>query len=210
MKQTAKLAAAGLALIIALAGCSILDPLQAQGTTNLDSVTLATDLTVDGNSVLTGTVSTGALTAGASTIVGATTVDGNLAHPDATNAGAVYVCEGTHDHTDIETAATICVIPADANVVDFSYLVTVSWDDSTSTVVDCGISGGVTDLYVDGVDLNGATAGDTLRQGSAATVDFVGIADVGATDATIVCQAAEGTNDAGAGSATLRILYYVD
>lgn len=201
-----------LVLAIALGGCGLLDPLQAQGTTNIDTLELSGSLTVDGASTLTGAVSTGSTLGitGAVTLSDALTVDGNLAHPDATNAGAVYVCEGTHDHTGVETAVTICVIPADANIIDFFYLVTVSWNDSTSTTVDCGISGGTTDLYVDGVDLNGASAGDTLRQGSAATVDHVGIADVGASDVTIVCQAAEGTNDASAGAAFLRILYYVD
>ena len=208
-----KVAIAWLVVVFALAaGCSVLDPLQEQGTTNLDAVTLSGALTVDGASTLTGAVSAGSTlgVTGAATLSDALTVAGNLAHPDATNAGAIYVCEGTHAHTDVEAAATICVIPADANVIDFFYLVTLSWNDGTTATVDCGISGGTTDLYVDGVDLNGASAGDTLRQGSAATVDHVGIADVGASDVTIVCQVAEGTNDASAGAAFLRILYYVD
>ena len=201
-----------LVLAIALGGCGLLDPLQEQGTTNLDAVTLSGALTVDGASTLTGAVSAADTlgVTGASTFTGAATFDGNVAHPDATNAGAIYVCEGTHDNTDVEAAAVICVIPADANIIDFTYLVTVSWNDGTGASVDCGISGGTTDLYVDGVDVNGASAGDTLRMGSAATVDYVGIADVGAADVTIVCQVAETDNDASAGAAFLRILYYVD
>jgi hypothetical protein len=34
--------------------------------------------------------------------------------------------------------------------------------------------------------------------------------DVGGTAATIQCQVAEGNNDASAGVATLRILYFLD
>lgn len=201
-----------LVLVIALGGCSLLDPLQAQGTTNLDTAELSGSLTVDGASTLTGAVSAGSTlgVTGASTFTGAATFDGNVAHPDATNGGTVQVCEGSHAHTDVEAAVTICVIPADANIIDFFYLVTTSWNDGTGATVDCGISGGTTDLYIDGVDVNGATAGDVIRMGSAATADFVGIADVGAADATIVCQVAETDNDAAAGAAELRIFYYVD
>ncbi len=48
-----------LVLAIALGGCGLLDPLQAQGTTNIDTLELSGSLTVDGASTLTGIATLG-------------------------------------------------------------------------------------------------------------------------------------------------------
>lgn len=125
------------------------------------------------------------------------------------DSGPPFVCQGSHDHTSTEDAVTICVIPANSNVVDVIYTVDTQWNDGTGAVSDCGISGGDLDAFVDNMNVNDAA--DFNRLGDAADMPYAAsLVDVGASDATIVCQIAETDNDASAGAATLTIFYFTD
>lgn len=136
-------------------------------------------------------------------------VGSKISVEDATNFGVMFVCEGSHDHTSEETAVTICVLPANFNIVDAIYVVDTQWNDGTGAVSDCGISGGDLDAYVDNMNVNDAA--DYNRIGDNADMPYATtFGDVGATDVVVVCQIAETDNDASAGAATLRVFYIVD
>lgn len=127
----------------------------------------------------------------------------------ATNASALFVAEASHTHALTETAVTMFVIPANANVVDVMYVITTQWNDGTGAVVNCGISGGDVDAFVDNHNINDAA--DINRMGDNADMPYAtSLVDVGLGNATIICQVAETDDDASAGAATLRIWYYFD
>ncbi len=133
----------------------------------------------------------------------------DFAHSAATNEGVVWVCEEQIDHTDVEAAVTMCVIPANANIVDSTFTVEIVWTDTAATAIDCGISGGDTDAYVDALNVQNAI--EVNRCGDAVDMPLLNImGDVGGTAVTVVCQAAETNNDAAAGQAILRIYYTLD
>lgn len=125
--------------------------------------------------------------------------------------GAIFVCIGTHTHTDAETVASVCHLPANSNVIDLHYLITTDWNDGTSATVDCGIEGGDVNAFLAAVDLNGVGNNTFARMGSGATYPAeTAMVDVGAAAAHIICQVAEGANDASEGSATLYLFYTID
>lgn len=125
--------------------------------------------------------------------------------------GVMFTAFGTHTHADVETVASVLSIPANANVVDVMYLITTDWDDGATATVDCGIEGGDTDAFLDAVDLNAVGNGLFHRMGGAAEMPaLTSLVDVGASEVDVVCQVAEGNNDAANGSATLYIMYILD
>jgi hypothetical protein len=153
-----------------------------------------------GNAVVVAAGGTVSLAAG-SKIKSSTTTTGTL--------GVVFNCSGTHAHTDTEAVVSLCEVPANANVVDVHYFVTTQWNDGASAVVDCGISGGDIDAFVDNMNINDAADGN--RMGDAADMPIAtSFIDVGASDVEIICKVAEGNNDASTGAATLSIWYILD
>lgn len=128
---------------------------------------------------------------------------------NATQAGPVFSASASHTHAVSETEVTMFVIPANANVVDVIYTVDTQWNDGSSAAVDCGISGGDVDAFVDNMNINDAA--DFNRLGDASDMPYAtSLIDVGAANATVICQVAEGANDASAGAATLYITYVID
>jgi hypothetical protein len=169
------------------------------------------DLEVDGEIEVDGTMDID----GATTLAATLTVEaGGKVKPSTTTTGTVgmvFVVSGVHTHASTETAVSILEIPANANVVDTMYLITTDWNDGGTATVDCGIKGGDTDAFIDGLDLNGVGDGTFSRMGAAAENEVLtAIGDVGASDVDVICQVAEGNNDASEGSATLYIWYVID
>jgi len=181
------------ALTIPDGNLSVTDDFSVDGTANLD----ATD--IDGNlNVLDDfTFSANNLAVAA----------GSVISPTGTQTSwATYVLEFAHGHASAEAAVQMGVIPANANVVDVIYVIDTQWNDGSSAVVDCGISGGDVDAFVDNHDINDAA--DINRMGDNADMPYTAsLVDVGGTAATIICQVDEGNVDASAGAATIRIFY---
>ena len=126
--------------------------------------------------------------------------------------GMILVCSGSHDHEDVENVVEVCSVPANANVIDYGYLITTAWNDGTGATVNCGFEGQTTDVdaFMDAYDVNGASAGDYVRMGAGATTPATNIGDVGNVEATIRCQVAETDDDASAGAATFYLWYQLD
>ena len=130
-------------------------------------------------------------------------------HSSGTNEGVVWICEKAVSHTDVETTVTMCVIPANANIVDVTFTVETQWNDGVSAVIDCGINAGDVDAYVDNHNINDAA--DVNRTGDNADMPFLtALGDVGGSAITVDCTIDEGNVDANAGAATLRIFYFLD
>lgn len=132
---------------------------------------------------------------------------GSKVNPEnATNAGAVFAGTNSVAYTDTANK-TMFVIPANADIIDWTFDVTTLFDDSTTDVVDCGTTSGDPDEYVDALD---SSAAGVNRMGDNADMPDAGRGDVGASDITVLCKYTGGTGDASAGAATLIIEYIVD
>jgi hypothetical protein len=128
--------------------------------------------------------------------------------------GITLVCSGSHDHSSAENVVKVCDIPANANVVDFGYHIATDWNDGTSATVNCGIDGGAStdvDAFLAAQDINAVGDDTYVRMGASATSPAsTALGDIGAQDAYVRCQVAEGDNDASAGSATFYLWYQLD
>jgi hypothetical protein len=128
--------------------------------------------------------------------------------------GIMMLCYGQHTHTDVENVVRICDIPANANIIDYTYVVETDWNDSTAATVNCGIDGGAStdvDALIAADSINGIGNDTVIRMG--ATADnpaSTTITDVGAQDCYVRCQVAETDNDASEGSASLYVWYQID
>jgi len=126
---------------------------------------------------------------------------------NATNASVVYVAENTLAYTDA-TSKTMFVLPANVNIVDFSFTVETAFNDSGTDKIDCGISPAAdADDYVDELDGEGAGIN---RMGDGADMIIAAAGDVGASNVTVVCLFTGQNSNASAGAATLRMFYRVD
>jgi hypothetical protein len=126
---------------------------------------------------------------------------------NATNTSARFDCSGEIDYSS-EVSQTICVLPANVNIVDIEFVVTTQFNDSGTDTLNCGISPAVDpDDYVDALDVSSAGVN---RMGDAGDMPYGEFGDVGASDVTVVCLY-DGQNDnASAGAGTLVISYVVD
>jgi len=123
--------------------------------------------------------------------------------------GVMFVCSGSHTHASTEAAVDVCSIPANANVVDVIYTVDTQWNDGASAAVNCGIEGGDVDAFVAAMNINDGA--DFNRMGDNGDMPYAtSLIDVGASDVDVICQVAEGNDDASAGAATLYIWYIID
>lgn len=140
-----------------------------------------------------------------------TVLAGSKVNPQsATNAGAVFAGYNTVAYTDTSNK-TMFVIPANANLVDVTFVATTAFDDSTTDVVDCGTTSGDPDEFVDNLDVSSVSVnrmGDAADMPNAGTGEAPG--DVGGSNITVLCKYTGGTADATAGAATLIIEYIID
>lgn len=126
----------------------------------------------------------------------------NISHASATNAGPVFVSVNTVDYTQT-TSKTLCVVPANADIVDVMVVINTAFDDSGTDLLNVGWSADP-DALVD--DHNVASAG-VARMGSGATMPYANIGDVGSSDLTITGSYTGQNGDASAGSATIYIYW---
>jgi len=126
---------------------------------------------------------------------------------NATYTSARFDCSNTVAYTDV-TSKTMCVLPANVNIVDIELVVTTLFNDSGTDTLDCGISPAADpDDYVDGMDVSSAGVN---RMGDGGDMPYGEFGDVGASNVTVVCIYAPQNSNASAGSATLVISYVVD
>lgn len=125
---------------------------------------------------------------------------------NATNTNARYDCSAIVDYT-VETTQTVCVMPANVNVVDVIFVVTALFDDSGTDTMDCGFDGADPDEFVDAMDVSSAGVN---RMGDGADMPVTDFGDVGSSDLTVVCKYDGQNGNASAGSATLVVSYVVD
>lgn len=166
---------------------------------------VAGDLEVDGNADLDGE-----LDVNSDFLFTANTLNvaaGSVITPGGTETSwVVYALENTHAHGDIETAVVMGTIPANANIIDVVYVVDEVWNDGASAVVDCGISGGDLDAFVDNHNINDGT--DVNRTGDNGDMPFPSaLIDVGGAAISVICQVDEGNVDASTGIARIWIYY---
>lgn len=154
---------------------------------------------INDNTSITGTLSlSGNATLGA----------GSSIYPSAsiTGTSAVFSCLGTVAYTDT-TAKGICIIPANANVIDWMSIVTVAFNDSGTDKIACGITYADPDDFLD--DLDGEAVG-LLRAGSGATLPYAGAGDIGSAAKTVWCKFTGQNSNASAGALTFILYYHVD
>lgn len=170
----------------------------ATGTVDIENggLTVAGDVTVNGVKLVT--ASTGDLTLKAGASIYPTTA--------VTNTSAVFSCYGTLAYTNT-TAKGICVLPANANVIDWASIVTTAFDDSGTDKVACGTDFADPDEFLD--DLDGEAVG-LLRAGSGATLPYTGIGDIGAASKTVWCKFTGQNSNAAHGALTFILYYHVD
>lgn len=126
---------------------------------------------------------------------------------NATYTSARFDCVNTVAYTDV-TSKTMCILPANVNIVDIELVVTTLFNDSGTDTLNCGISPAADpDDYVDGMDVSSAGVN---RMGDAGDMPYGQFGDVGASNVTVVCIYAPQNSNADAGSATLVISYVVD
>lgn len=125
----------------------------------------------------------------------------------ATSTSAQFDCYGSVVYST-EVSQTVCILPANVNIVDITFVVTTEFNDSGTDTIDCGISPAADpDDYVDGYD---ASSAGVNRMGDAGDMPYGKFGDVGASNVTVVCLY-DGQNDnASAGAATLVVSYVVD
>jgi hypothetical protein len=124
----------------------------------------------------------------------------------ATNTSARFDCSAVVSYTS-ETTQTVCVLPANVNVVDVFFIVETVFNDSGTDVIDCGFDGADPDEFVDNMDVSSAGVN---RMGDGADMPYADFGDIGSSNLTVVCKY-DGQNDnASAGSGTLVVSYVVD
>jgi hypothetical protein len=154
---------------------------------------------------------------GGFTVAGATTLTGNAtlgtgssiypsAAMTATTTSVVFSCFGTVAYTDTANK-TICKIPANANIVDITTIVTTLFNSDGTDLVACGTTWADPDEFVD--DLAGQTVG-VLRMGSGATMPYAAAGDIGASTQSVWCKYTNGGTAATTGLMTLVVNYVVD
>jgi len=156
------------------------------------------NIVVDGTSTLTGnaTLSGTLAVTGTSTLTGVTTLGaaGNIIVTDATNSGAMFISQ--FSVTYAQTASyTVCVIPANADVVKVEVATTTAFAGGSGTTIDIGYTGTL-EAYASDLDVRSA--------GFAACDVFSNLGDVGATDVTMKAQIA--TDDT-SGACTVYIYW---
>jgi hypothetical protein len=125
---------------------------------------------------------------------------------DSTNTCATFACVNTIAYTDI-TSKTICVIPANVDLVDVQFVVETAFNGGGTDVVDCGWDAQADpDDIVD--DLDASSAG-VNRAGDNADMPYAILADIGGSDLTLKCLYTDQNSDSSAGAATIRVFYTV-
>lgn len=124
-----------------------------------------------------------------------------------TNEGVLFAALVETSY-DVTTTASI-VIPANAYVVDWQFIVTTAYTDTGTDLMNCGTTADP-DRYVD--DLSVATAGinRALDGTDMQSDELANWGDVGASDLTIQCVYTGQNGDAAVGAGAFTIWYRLD
>ncbi len=96
----------------------------------------------------------------------------------------------------------MCVIPADANIIDYILSVQVAFDDTGTDVVDCGWTWGTpNELF---------SAANVTTEAIARPGATTALGDIGHDPKTVWCKYTGQNGNSNAGDATLVIYYMVD
>jgi len=175
-----------------------------------DGVTLTGLINADNFVALAGggidTQSAGDLTLGAATAtsvslgVGDTTIQSG---DTAADGRVVFVSRDTIAFTNT-TAKNLFTLPANADIIEITLVVTTLFNSSGTDVIDVGINGGAADAYVDNLD---ASATGVHRMGDAADMPFAALGDIGGSTVQIDGLFTQGVADASTGSATVIVTW---
>jgi len=166
-------------------------------------------LTVAGNANIVGTLTVNSSRFSVDGSTGDVTLYGGAQiYPSGaiTNTGPVFNCMTTVAYTDTANKG-LCKIPANANVIDVTVHVTTLFNDSGTDVLNCGTTWADPDEYIDAADVSSASV---LRTGSAGTMPFTSLGDIGVAAQTIWCKYTGQNSNASAGTAIVLIYYVVD
>lgn len=152
---------------------------------------VAGDVTVNGVKLVT--ASTGDLTLKAGASIYPTTA--------TTNTGTIFTCAQSLVYTEV-TSKGVCVIPANANVVDAMLSVSTGFNGSGTDTVSCGYT------YADPNEIFDDISIESAAVGRLATT--AGLGDIGAAAKTVWCKYVDQNSNASAGAMTILIYYVVD
>lgn len=124
-----------------------------------------------------------------------------------TEEGVVFATSITTTYS-ITTSVTSVVIPANADVIDWSFVVLTAYNDSGTDLMNCGTATDQ-DKYVDGLDLS--SAGRNLALDAADMQnDESTYGDVGAAAITVNCIYTGQNANASAGAGKFILWYRLD
>lgn len=174
------------------------------GAISTDSdVTALGDLTVSGSTLITGDLTVNNLVTVDAAQGNVTLTAGAKILPTSgiTNTSAVFSCVNSLAYTDVATK-TMCLIPANANIVDYLFSVSTAFNDSGTDLLNCGwIPGATNELFAD-------VSVATEAVGRPGVTSALG--DIGAVALPIYCMYTPQNSNASAGAGTLVIYYIVD
>lgn len=130
-------------------------------------------------------------------------------HTTGTNEGAVFFVSQSITY-GVTSTVTSAVIPANADVIDWSLVVSTLFNGGTTDVIVCGISGDA-DKWID--DLDASSAGRNFAGDAADTQQdewATSFGDVGGSAVTVQCQYTDASMDASTGAATFMLWYRLD
>lgn len=123
----------------------------------------------------------------------------------ATNEHVVFVSRNTLAYTDT-TNKTLCVIPANADIIDVVCRVTTLFNGSGNDNLDVGTTSGDPDEFVDNLDCSSTGVN---RTGDAADMPITALGDVGGASITVLGKYTDQNADASAGAATIEIYWTI-
>jgi len=162
------------------------------------SIEISENLTITGDVELAnGTLAIDAVT-GDVTLAAGTKI---LPTAGITNTSAVFSCVNNIAYTQT-TTKTMCIIPANANIIDYLISIGTAFNDSGDDYVDCGTT------YLAATELYSNAPVNTEAVGRPGVTTVLG--DVGVADLPIYCVYQGQNGNSSAGLATLVVYYIVD
>lgn len=130
-----------------------------------------------------------------------------IRHATGTGEGVLFVAQIATSY-DVTTTSSI-VIPANANVVDWQFIVTTAYTDTGTDLMNCGTAADQ-DRYVDDLDLSSTGPNRGLDGNDMQADELANWGDVGSSNLTLQCVYTGQNGDAAVGAGVFTIWYVID
>jgi hypothetical protein len=124
-----------------------------------------------------------------------------------TGEGVLFVAKVATSYA-VTTTSSI-VIPANADVIDWQFVVTTLYNDSGTDLMNCGTAADA-DRYVDDLAVSTAGPNRALDAADMQSDELANFGDVGSSALTIQCVYTGQNGDASAGAGMITIWYRLD